>query len=167
MLGGSSHVPERELSELERILITSVATIMGGVTVFSIGQVISKFFIEPIYEQRQLMGRIAHSLLYFGHHFADSADRTFEEVAPASDTFRRHASDLMARTVGIPGYRVFGFFRVIRPFGDIVRARKALIGLSNVLQRADWERKMSLAQEAADALGVVAIDKGLLKPGEM
>ncbi len=149
------------MSELDKILITSAATVLGGVTVFTVGQVLSKFFIEPIYEQRKLVGAVADALIYYAHHFADSLERTIPEVQPASDRFRRLAAELMARTVAVPGYRVWGRLRVIRPFPRVVEARASLIGLSNTLHSADFQRKLKLASSVATALAVREVDVGL------
>ena len=151
------------MSELDKILITSFTTVLVGVTVLTVGQVVAKFLIEPIYEQRKTIGTIADALIYYAHHLADSAERSLPEVQGASDKFRRLASELMARTVAVPGYRFWGWLRIIRPFGQVVAARQALIGLSNSLHTADWERKHKLAAQAAEALAVTAVDTGLFK----
>jgi hypothetical protein len=154
------------LTEPIKILLTAAVTVVGGVTVFTIGQVFAKFFIEPLHEQRKLIGTIADSLIYYAHHFSDSQERPFAEVRDASDCFRRHASTLMARTVAIPWYRLWALLRLVRPFADIIAARRALIGLSNSLNSADWQRKHKLALQAASALDVTAIDADMLKLAE-
>ena len=124
------------MSEVDKIILTTLATIFGGVAVFVLGQLATKFLIEPIYEQRKVVGSIADALIYFAHHFADSVARPFDETRDASDRFRRLASELMARTVAIPGYRSFGWLRAVRPYHEVVTARGALIGLSNTLHRS-------------------------------
>jgi len=144
------------------IILTAAVTVVSGVAVLTLGQVVTKFFIEPIHEQRKLVGSIADSLLYYAHHLADSFDRPFPEVRDASDRFRRLAAELMAKTVAIPGYRLWGALRVIRPFKKVIAARAALFGLSNTLHRADSQKKVGLARELANALNVREVDEGLL-----
>jgi hypothetical protein len=151
------------MSDLDKILLTALATVFGGVSVFVVGQVLTRFFIEPIHEQRQLVGKVADALLYYAHYLADSFDRPIAEVGEAPDRFRRLATELMAKTVAIPGYRFWGWLHIVRPFGEIVKARASLFGLSNSLHRKDWERKIALAQEIAAALNVTQIDKELLE----
>jgi hypothetical protein len=153
---------EDNLSDLEKILLTTLATVLGGVAVFTVGQVLTRFLIEPIHEQRKLVGTIADSLLYYAHYLADSFDRPIAEVGEAPDKFRRLAAELMAKTVAIPGYRVWGWLRVIRPFNQVIAARGALFGLSNTLHRADWQRKIELARQIAATLNVTEVDSGLL-----
>ena len=43
-----------EMSELFKIVLTSSITVLSGILVFVGGQLIAKFFIEPIHEQRRL-----------------------------------------------------------------------------------------------------------------
>lgn len=53
------------MSELEKIFFTSALTIFGGVLVYVIGQVTSKFLIDPIHEQKKLIGEIGDSLIFY------------------------------------------------------------------------------------------------------
>jgi hypothetical protein len=53
------------MSELFKIVVTSSLTILSGILVFVIGQVIVKFIIEPLHEQAKLIGEIANSLIFF------------------------------------------------------------------------------------------------------
>jgi hypothetical protein len=149
------------VTELQRIIVTALTTVAGGVTVLVVGQLVGRFLIEPIYEQRKLRGKIADTLIYYAHIYADSFDRPSDDVREASDKFRRLAAELMARTVGIPGYRWLGRLRIILPFEAITSARRGLIGLSNTLHKADWQRKHQLASQVALALRIVAVDEGL------
>jgi len=151
------------LSDLDKILLTTLATVIGGVTVFTVGQVLTRFLIEPIHEQRKVIGAIADSLLYYAHYLSDSINRPITEVGDAPDKFRRFAAELMAKTVAIPGYRIWGWLRIIRPFTQVIAARGALFGLSNNLHRANWQGKIELARQVAGALKISEVDKGLLE----
>src|SRR4051812_9700804 len=106
-------VTAAEMSDLDKILLTALTTIIGGVTVFVIGQIIQRFIIEPIHEQRKLVGAIANTLLYYAHYLPDSVDRPIKDVGEAPDKFRRLATELTAKTVAVPGYRLWGFVRAI------------------------------------------------------
>ena len=52
------------MGDLEKILLTSASTILGGVIVFVIGQLVSKFLIEPIHELRKAVGEVQFYLAY-------------------------------------------------------------------------------------------------------
>jgi hypothetical protein len=45
--------------------LQAALTVLGGVFVFVVGQVIVKFFIEPFQERAKLLGEIAGSLIYY------------------------------------------------------------------------------------------------------
>jgi hypothetical protein len=145
------------MSELDKILLTAVVTVIGGVSVFTVGQVIAKFLIEPIYEQRKVVGAIAEALLLNAHHLAESGELAVQsgaELREVSHGFRQLAAELMTKTVAIPGYRFWGWLRFIRPLHQIISARGGLFGLSNTLHTPDWERKMKFAEQIAVALKV-------------
>jgi hypothetical protein len=55
------------MSETLKIVLTSSFTILGGIIVFVVGQVVTKFIIEPLYEQSKLIGEIANSLIYYAN----------------------------------------------------------------------------------------------------
>lgn len=55
------------MSELFKIILTSSLTILGGILVFVIGQVVVKFILEPLHEQAKLIGEIANSLIFFAN----------------------------------------------------------------------------------------------------
>jgi hypothetical protein len=43
----------------------ALATALIAVVVFVAGQILQRFVLEPIQEQRRLMGKIAHALLFY------------------------------------------------------------------------------------------------------
>lgn len=49
------------------IFLTSGLTILGGIIIFVGGQIVTRFIIEPFYEQFKLIGEIANSLIYYGN----------------------------------------------------------------------------------------------------
>src|SRR5687768_13838110 len=55
------------MSEELKIILTSSFTILGGIIIFVVGQVVAKFIIEPLYEQSKLIGEIANSLIYYAN----------------------------------------------------------------------------------------------------
>ncbi len=81
------------MTEVGRILLTTAATVLGGVAVFVFGQLVSRFFIEPVYEQRKTIGAIADTLLFFENLLADSTDAPTGAVAETAARFRQLASE--------------------------------------------------------------------------
>lgn len=141
------------MTELEKILYTAVVTIIGGVCIFVIGQLLSKFIIEPIYEQRNAIGAIADALIFYSRLYVNPGPirdkelgtiKVLPEQTEAEDALRQHASKLMARTQAIPLYRLWAKLKLVRSKENILEAHKNLIYLSNsIVQRDRKENKMS------------------------
>jgi len=89
-------------------------TIISGVSVFVIGQIILKVCIDPIQEQRRVIGRIINATLFYSHD-PDDILKAHEEVSKIT-------SDLLAASALIPFYSFFeGLNQVFRR--DIVLPR--------------------------------------------
>jgi 5-bromo-4-chloroindolyl phosphate hydrolysis protein len=69
------------MTEGEKIAITAGLTAIGGVVVFVIGQIVQKWFIDPIQEQRKLVGDIVYSIIEHSNLFNYSA--SFKSTARA------------------------------------------------------------------------------------
>src|SRR5688572_8306196 len=68
------------MSEELKIILTSSLTILGGIIVFVAGQVVTKFIIEPLYEQSKLIGEIANSLTYYANAGAGVEPYYFQQI---------------------------------------------------------------------------------------
>src|SRR5688500_11232023 len=64
------------MSELLKIALTAV----GGVTVFVIGQLVAKFLIEPIHEQKKLIGEIAGTIIFYSNVGAGVEQHYFDQI---------------------------------------------------------------------------------------
>ncbi len=51
--------------------LTASITILGGFIVFVLGQIVVKFFIEPIHEQSKTIGEIAYSLIFYANLYSN------------------------------------------------------------------------------------------------
>jgi hypothetical protein len=117
------------VSEFVKILLTSGLTIVGGVSVLVIGQILSKFFIEAIYEQRKSIGAVA-DVLIFSYDLVIKSPLAGEERKEASDALRRCATELVARTHAVPWYSLWERLKFVRPETNIVEACNNLVELS-------------------------------------
>ncbi len=66
------------------IFITSGLTILGGIIIFVGGQILTKFIIEPFYEQSKLIGEIANSLIYYANVGAGVEPYYFQQLQALS-----------------------------------------------------------------------------------
>jgi hypothetical protein len=122
-----------------KIVLTSALTVFGGVLVFVIGQIVVKFFLEPIHEQSRVISEINDSLIYFSNLYMNPDNSRYlssslgKERDEASKTLRRHAGQLDSKTNVIACYGLWERLRVVPKHPDVTKACKGLIGLSNAL----------------------------------
>jgi len=125
------------MSELYKIVLTSSLTIFGGIVVLTIGQIITKFFIEPIHEQFRLIGEITDSLIFYANIYCNPGFGREEDWKKAENVLRQRASQLMAKTYVIRCYKLWQYLKIVRKYTDIIEARKNLIGLSNSVRHSN------------------------------
>jgi len=123
------------MSELEKIFLTSALTIFGGVLVYVIGQILVKFVIEPIHEQKKLLGEIADSLIFYSNIYT-SPGLIPKKSHEAHEKFRQQATLLLSKTHMIPNYSFFSCLGMVVCQRDIEEAFSNLIGLSNSVFRS-------------------------------
>jgi len=121
------------MNEITKILLTSFLTILGGVIVYTVGQIISKFFIEPIHHQGEIIGEIADALIYHARAYGSPGFLEKEYLDKASGRFRQLASLLRSRSYMIRWYGVFKSLKLVPSLNEVEGASKELIGLSNSL----------------------------------
>lgn len=106
-------------------------TVLSGVLVFVIGQLLVKFAIEPMHEYRKLCGEIADALVFYANVTARYTGIQKELLEEAQRTYRRLAGQLYARAHVIRLYPVWAFVRLVPRRKDLAQASSSLIGLSN------------------------------------
>jgi hypothetical protein len=119
------------MSELFKIFLTSAFTILGGVLIFALTQLIQKFLIEPAYEQSKVIGEICFGLIYYANRYTNPGVGRPEDLAATSDTFRRYASQLQGTTHAIRCYNLFEKLRIVPKGVDVEEAVGDLIRISN------------------------------------
>lgn len=113
-------------------------TIIGGVTIYVAGQIISKFLIEPYHEYRKTTGEIVSALVFYANVSAGTKQERQDEAWRA---FRQNAARLRASIEQIPCYDWFARRRWLDlpPMESIDKAFHGLIGLSNAVYGSHWE----------------------------
>lgn len=95
---------DKIMTELEKIFITSAATIIGGLFVYIAGQLLSKFFIEPIHELKKTLGDARFNLAFHASVIHTPISRNSEESQKAYEALMKSSCDLLARANSIPFY---------------------------------------------------------------
>jgi len=146
---------EQSMSELFKIVLTSALTIVGGVVVFTCGQLIERFSIEPVHELVRLVGEVGDSLTFYANVYANPGSGSREAMDEASRVLRQQASQLRARAQVVRGYGLWRAIGVLRDPVDVVRASENLIGLSNSIHRGDPEQNVRRVREIENQLGII------------
>lgn len=119
------------MSEGLKIALTALA----GVIVFVLGQVVQKWFIEPIQEQRKTIGEIANALIFYAN--VDEQITSREKIDEAIINIRKLSSSLHQSLVLIPCYRLLASLRLVPSEERILSAASNLIAMSNKVRRGD------------------------------
>ena len=112
--------------------MTTALTILSGLALLVLGQIIIRSFIDPIYELRKLRGEIANALIYHARtYMAPDEGFTTDAKDEARDAFRLLGGQLEAKSYAVPFYRAFAFIKAVPNLASVKQAKENLIGLSN------------------------------------
>ena len=106
-------------------------TVISGTSVFVLGQLISKFIIDPVHEQQKVFGEIVDALIFYKNIFGRTIIGTTKEGDEAQNKLRSLATKLLSKTHLIPFYGILEFLFIVKPLKNILDAHGGLIGLSN------------------------------------
>jgi CHAD domain-containing protein len=150
------------MSDLEKILVTSMLTILGGVVVFVVGQLLSKFVIEPVHELRKAIGEVRYNLLFFAPDILTPIGRTRESCDKVRDALRKNSSDLYIRSEAIRFYPLASWvFRGSVPRREkVADAAKWLRGLSTYMHETG-EKANSHIEDVGGIIKRIERDLGL------
>lgn len=118
------------MTEIFKIILTSCLTILGGVIVYTLGQIISKFIIEPIHEQKKIISEINDTLIFYANKFYIYKEKN-EEAEEIVNKIRSLSTKLKSKTKLIPYYHCLEKYNFVLKNKSINDACSALIGLSN------------------------------------
>lgn len=142
--------------EIANQLLQATLTVLAGVLVFVAGQLIIKFFVEPIHEQAKLLGEIAYALTFYANVFGNASVVKPEKLEEASMTVRKQASQLRATASTIFWYKLWQLLRIVPKQKNVLIASSYLIGLSNSTSRS--EGQIDRRKEVAQLLNLKLMD---------
>ena len=118
-----------------------------GFVVFVLGQIAQRFFIEPIQEQRRVIGEIAFVVLYHANVGSMSPPKDRLE---ASSTLRRLSGQLRSTLWTVPCYRLFQSLGLVESREHVLTASTGLIGWSNSVVMRDsphaWRHRSAVVK---------------------
>ncbi|WP_227130946.1 hypothetical protein [Halorubellus salinus] len=136
--------------------MVSLLAIIGGLfAAGGLGTYAAKVFIvDPIREYRQVRRDVSQDLVDYANVIANPGSGESNRIDEAEDAFRGHASKLKAAIDDIPMYGLWARLRLVPPRGDVLEAKRQLIGLSNSLQRGRVEWNDEMRNKLENLLGL-------------
>src|SRR5689334_17186502 len=125
------------MTEVEKISFTAALTILGGLVVFTVSQLVQRLCLDPLSEQAKVIGRIAFSLTYYAHCYGSPGNVNDVLAAEASVALRHCAGELCATSNALRCYRIVTVLGLCPGKNDLRRVISILIGLSNSIGSGD------------------------------
>ena len=135
------------MSSWHQIILTSIITITGGVSIFCLGQIILKFFIEPIQELDQCRGKTCDILIFYRNIYLNPNSASEDKMKEISKEIRELAVMLLAKKSMIREYNFLEKINIVITQENILIAHKNLIGLSNSIQKIEPMEVQSAIKE--------------------
>ena len=136
------------MTDIEKIVITSLFTITGGVIIFVTGQLLAKFFIEPIQELCKTIGEIRFNLSFHAPTIHTPIGRTKDNSESARAALMEGSSKLLSGLHSVPVYcatRIIAFGALPRR-ADIEEAAVQLRGLSTYMHEEGEKANNSIEE---------------------
>ena len=115
------------------------------------GQIVLKFFIEPLQQYKEVKGEVAHALHFYANGGSVMSPR--EELDEAHKHLRGLASKLRVCREKIPLYGFFAFIRWVPKKAALLKASTELTGWSNQVY-AKKPSKLNRRKIIADCLKI-------------
>ena len=132
----------QSMSDVEKIIWGA----FGGITVYIVGQLLSKFFIEPLYELRKVVGEVRFNLVFHAPTIHTPIGRSKETSDAAQEALLKSSCDLIAKLYAVPLYettRLFSF-GVLPPRKAVESAAVQLRGLSTYVHEEGEKANVSI-----------------------
>ena len=119
-----------------------------AVAVYFVGQLLSKFFIEPVHELRKSVGEVRFNLAFHAPTIHTPAARTKERSEAARVALLGNSSDLVSKLHAVPAYKLARFlaFGALPPTASVERAAVQLRGLATYMHEGGDEASASISQ---------------------
>ncbi|MCW2478136.1 hypothetical protein [Candidatus Symbiopectobacterium sp. NZEC135] len=106
-------------------------TVLSGVLVYVLGQLVLKLLIDPVNELKKTISKISYDLVFYADVLANPKPKGDERMDKATRIMREHSSLLHANAYLIPCYEYTRLVFGLPKEEKIIAATENLIGLSN------------------------------------
>jgi len=134
------------MSDIEKIVFTSITTIIGGSFVFVFGQLLLKRLIDPCTELRKEISKVRFTLSYFAPVINTPISRTPESSEEAAKALRENSANLFAFAELVPKSKFLRrlSFAALPEMENVIEAAKNLRTLSTFLHETGEKASNSL-----------------------
>jgi hypothetical protein len=142
------------MDDLDKILLTSALTILGGAFVYVFGQIATEFFIKPVQQFWRMCCHIQDRLAFYAPVY-EHPEKEWDNRREALEEFRRCAAQLRAAAFAIGCYTLLSRCKIVPEWSAIEDAGRNLIGLSNGLHpKSEGEGNRARRSAIETALGM-------------
>lgn len=127
---------------------------LAGVTIFVIGQLLTKFLIEPLYELRKEVGNIRFNLAFHASTIHTPIGRNEENSEDARQALLAGSSGLLAKLHAVPVYMIVRHVGALPKRRDVERAAVLLRGLSTYVHE-EGEKAFSNIDDVRNTVGEI------------
>jgi len=121
-------------------------TVISGVLVFVLGQIVQTFILKPIHDLRIVLGEISHKVKFHSNVITNSGIKE-KLIDWSAGDMRDLSCQLESKYLAIPFNDFFGAINIIPTRNDIRESAKYLILLSNATGKQGYETKNADAIE--------------------
>ena len=138
------------------IVLTASLTVLVGVIVLVVGQIIIRFFIQPIEELKKTIAEVADVLIYYSHWYTGGTwlPEHNQTVETAKSELRQKASQLRSRANMLPWYAAFSSLSVVPTQKNISQASNVMIGIVNSTDGEHGRENKERRDEIVKLLGL-------------
>ena len=140
--------------DITNIICTSISTIIGGVTILVLGQIITRLFIDPLIELRKIIGEVAETMIYHANIYSNPGAGRKERREETQQILRQKASLLSVRADALLCYNYFSCIKIIPTRKQVKEAYKNLIGISNSVDNGNPEEILIMKKSIQKALNL-------------
>lgn len=144
-----------------------ILTIIAGVSIFAIGQIVLKLIIDPIHEFKKTISLIAHDLILYANVYTSPPEiHSNEKQVEMSQQMRKLSSLLSSDMHLIPAYVITRIIFRLPKRKEVSEATGKLIAISNCnISNCDKGiENARRAQHIRDALGIYIPEGERLNP---
>lgn len=120
------------VASMKELLIAPI-TVICGVSIFVIGQLVMRLMIDPILEQREVIGKIEYNLIFYASVLNNPTSWPPEVNNKLGETFLDLSAQLRTKTSKIFKYALLTRRSIVVDAAKIQKVCENLISLSNAV----------------------------------